>query len=176
MRLASANTLQSATGDILVQGGTLSNSVATTVGGNINFSSGYIDSETTASITLAPGKNFTMSGGIWTVDLLADGSRDQINGTATGAFAITGGTLALRIESSATFDYSLTYSLLSDFGESSISGLSITGYDTTNWLASLSNTGVLSFTASTIPEPSAFAALAGIGALALVTLRRRRAP
>lgn len=184
LQLGSATTLLDATGDVLVNGGALSATVNTTVGGNLLLSSGVIDTVTldnvntgavtnnTAGFTLADGKDFVMSGGTWTVDILADASRDQINGTATGAFSITGGTLALRIEDPGTFDYSISYTLLNDFGTGSVSGLTIIGYDTENWTASLSDTGVLAF--STIPEPSTASLLVGgvFGTLAL--LRRRR--
>jgi hypothetical protein len=71
----------------------------------------------------------------------------------------------------AGFNYGNTYQVLSGFGGSnSVSGLAFTGFDTTNYTASLDNTGLLSF--AVIPEPSTWALLAG--SLTILTVLRRR--
>ena len=161
-------------------GGKLQTTVsALTASGTINLSgTGSIDLNTTGigTVTLANNENFVMSGGTWNVSIASSSSFDQIISTGTGAtggtFSITGGTLAL----SGITDYTATYNLLSSFTGTlmnSVSGLTITGYDSTNWIATLSNTGVLSF-ASAIPEPSSYAALVSLVALGACALKRRR--
>lgn len=159
------------TGNVTVNGGTLRSSVATVSGiGNLGLASGAtldLNSASAGAIGLKSNSGFTMTGGTWEFTL-----GDQITGTgASSSFSISSGILDLN---SSISDYSVSYTLLSGFSSGSVTGLTINGYDNTNWLASLSNSGVLSFTAAAVPEPSAFASLAGAAVLGAVALRRRR--
>jgi autotransporter-associated beta strand protein len=165
LTLSGANTY---TGDTLVNAGSLVASHASAIGGGSLSIGGGAFSSSVGDITLAANKNFSLSTGTWSVSITNTSTFDQIFGSGTGTFSITGGSIAL----SGISDYSTTYTLLSGFNSGTVGGLSITGYDTTNWIASLSNAGVLSFTVSSVPEPSTYAGLATLG---FVALRRRRA-
>ena len=161
------------TGDLAINGGTLSSGVASVSGvGNVAFSSGGLDlgAGGVGALSLASGKTFTMTGGTWSVSIGSTSSYDQIVSVGGGAaFSVSDATLAL----SGISDYSVGYSLFSGFAPGSVSNVSITGYDTTNWIASLGANGELSF-ASAVPEPSAFACFAGLAALGFGITRRRR--
>lgn len=160
------------TGDLAVNGGTLSSSVASVSDvGNVTFSSGGLDlgGVSVGALALASGKTFTMSGGTWSVSIGSTISYDQVTSAGgAAAFSVSDATIAL----SGISDYSVGYSLFSGFAPGSVSNLSITGYDSGSWLATLGTDGVLSFSA--VPEPSAFACLAGLAALGLGMTRRRR--
>jgi autotransporter-associated beta strand protein len=165
------------TSSVVVSGGTLSSSVANAnlgVGGVTLSTGGTIDPRGSASgtFTLAANQNFTATGG--SINFNIGTATDQIKGSGTGIFNLSNTSLALTLGSG--FSYANTYTVFSGFSGSSIvgTGVSISGYDTTNWLASLSNTGVLSFAASSVPEPSTYAALTGAAVLGFVALRRRR--
>ncbi len=156
-------------GGITVTSGKLTLGNATALGtGAVIVNGGTLESTGTVASTVGANANFSMSGGTWSVSF-AGGTSDQLIGSGTGTFSLTGGTLALD----GITDYGVTYTLLSGFSSGSVSGLSITGYDSASWTASLANDGVLSFSA--VPEPSTFAALAGLACLGVVALRRRRA-
>ena len=172
--LGSATTLQSATGTITASGGTLSSSVAsTTIGGNLVLSGGTIDPNGTGigTIILGASKTFTMSSG--TLNIKLGTSFDQITGGAGSTFSITGGTLALDV-SGAGFSYASTYQILTSFTGTSnpVSGLTITGIS--GYTATLDGSGLLSFTASPVPEPSTYAAIFGALVLTGVIIRRRK--
>jgi hypothetical protein len=107
-----------------------------------------------------------MSGGTWSI-ALATGT-DQILGSGTGTFQITGGTIDLG---GGSINYAQNYNVLSGFVSGSVSNLSFTNYDTTNYQASLGTNGVLAFTP--VPEPGAWMSLLG-GCGVLLGLRRRR--
>ncbi len=161
------------TGNVTLGGGTLVSSVSGVSGvGTVTFNSGglNLNDTSTGSLTLAANKNFSMSGGTWSVSIGSTSSYDQVIGSGTGTFGITGGSIAL----SGISDYSVGYSLFSGFASGSVAGLTISGYDTTNWIASLGNDGLLTFAATAVPEPSTFALLGGFAALGCVGLRRRR--
>ncbi len=164
LRAASASALSS--GTVSINGGTLSSTVASITSGGVTFANGALalNGASAGGLTLANNANFVMSGGSWNFTI-----GDQISGSGTGTFNITGGILDLG---NSISNYSIAYSLLAGFASGNVSGLTITGYDTAGWTAALDNTGSLSFTA--VPEPSAFAALAGLGALGFVASRRRR--
>lgn len=167
LNLGSATTLQSATGSLAIAGGTLSSSVAaSTVGGSVALSTGYVDlnGANAGAMTLAANQNFTMSGGEMLMTLGV--SFDQIFGSGTGAFSITDGILRLDV-SGAGFSYGNTYALFSGFSSGNVSSLEITGYDAVGYTAELSNAGVLSFTA--VPEATTWSLL--LGALALMAAR-----
>jgi autotransporter-associated beta strand protein len=165
-------------GSVAVTGGSLSSSVANvTLGtGAVTMSSGEISvrgSGGTGSFTLAANQAFSTTGGKLTFNIGT--GLDQIKGSGTGTFSIGSGTeLALIL--GAGFDYNSTYDLFSGFAGGSVAGtgVTITGYDTAGFVASLSNTGVLSFAAAPVPEPSTFAALAGAAMLGFAAVRRRR--
>ena len=129
---------------------------------------------TAVAITGGGSKTLTLQGNAGTSGELAGVVRNASAASVTnlakaggGTFAVTGGTLDLG--DSAAIDYAATYPLLTGFGTGTVSGLTITGYDTAGYTAALSNAGVLSFTA--VPEP---AALAFLGVAATTLIRRRR--
>lgn len=159
---------------VTISGGTLTSSVANVNlgAGGVSISSGTLRPRGSAAgtFTVAANQNFTATGGV--LDFGVGTGTDQIIGSGTGAFSISATTLALTLGSG--FDYANSYQLFSGFASGSVTGLTITGYDTANWTAALSNTGQLSFV-SAIPEPSSAAVLAGLCSLGLVALRRRRA-
>lgn len=174
LNLATATALSGAAGDIIIAGGTLDQTVATTIGGNLILTSGSLwqADDVTRSITLSSGKNFTMTGGTLHVTLNADLS-DQLIASASnaGTFVITNGLLDLT--GSPAIDYTQTYQLLTGFSDGSVSGMTITGYDQDHYVASLSDTGTLSFTAAAIPEAAslAYLAVAGLGLIRRVGRR-----
>lgn len=164
-------------GDVAVQGGTLDSNLSNVnFSGSVALSSGTIDPNATSvgSFTLNAAKSFTMSGGSFKLDLATVSSFDRILATASAGsetFSISGGTLALAGFSG--FE-SNTFQIFGSFDSGTVSGLTITGYDTSNYNASLSTSGVLSFQA--VPEPSAFAMmLGGLGTLVVFQRRRRKA-
>lgn len=167
-----------ATTDVSVSGGTLSgNDSAANIAlgaGAVSMSAGAISAGgagTAGSFTIAADKNFATTGGTLNFDL--GSSFDQIIGSGTGTFGLANTTLALSLGSG--FAYTSTYALFSGFAGGSVSGLTITGYDSAGWVAGLSSSGVLSFASAAIPEPSACALLAGAAMLATgIVLRRRR--
>jgi fibronectin-binding autotransporter adhesin len=173
--VGNANALQNAgNGNITVNGGRFDSSVANTnLGANTNFamSSGElgIRGSSAGALNLAADRTFTTTGG--TMFFNIGTFSDQVTSAGGSAsFSISATTLALTL--GAGFDYANTYTLFSGFnGTNSVSGLTITGYDTSGYIASLGTNGVLSF--GVIPEPSSFASLAGLAALGLVGLRRR---
>jgi hypothetical protein len=71
------------------------------------------------------------------------------------------------------FDYNSVYTLLSGFASGTYDNITITGYDTANWLAQLdASNGNLSLSFVTVPEPSTYALIFG-GLLGLIALKRR---
>ena len=169
LNMGSATTMKLAAGALTIAGGTLSSSVATTtVGGNVVLSAGHLSLNDAAAgtLTLAVNQNFTMSGGEWDISLGT--TYDSITGSGTGIFSITGGLLMLDV-TGAGFSYTNTYDILNGFSNGSLTGLTIDGYDQENYLATLSDTGVLSFTA--IPEANTWSLLMmGVGLFCVVRL------
>ncbi len=171
----------SGTSSVAVSGGTLTSSVANVnlgLGGVSLSTGGTIDTRGSAigSFTLAASQDFTSTGGTLKFDLDTTSSLDQIKGSGAGSsFSLTSTSLTLNLLSWSVGDYNNSYTLFSGFVDGgTVSGVSITGYDTTNWQASLSNAGVLSFSAAAVPEPSTYAVLAGASMLGFAALRRRR--
>ncbi len=158
------------TSSVTVSGGTLNSNLSNVNlgAGAVSMSAGTIDINGSAAgkFTLAAGQNFTTTGGAIKFDLGT--GTDQIAGSGIGTFSLTDTALALTL--GAGFSYANTYTLFSGFTSGSLSGVSISGYDTSNYSASLNNAGVLSFTA--VPEPSTMA-LGAIG-VALIAFRLRR--
>lgn len=125
---------------------------------------------TAGSVTLGSGANLMFSAG--SLKLQLGTSQDRLVSSGSGAFTITGGTFDLDV-TGAGFNYGNTYQVLSGFGGSnSVSGLSFIGYDTTNFVASINTSGVLSFAA--VPEPGTWTLL-GIGLMVLTLRPLRRA-
>jgi hypothetical protein len=147
---------------------TAAGGASVTSGGTLEFNGGA----TLGTLTLGTGTNFTASSATLAFYLGTTGTAgtyDQILGNGAtasgGAFSITGSTLAL----SGTIVYADTYNLLADFSSGTVSGVTITGYDSTDYTASLSSAGNLSFAA--VPEPSAAWALV-LGWPVLLVFRR----
>jgi len=137
--------------------------------------------------------NLTISEG--SVNLLEDaslrftlgneGATNSISGTGTAKFdgvfvidrsavtADTGTWQLIAVDTlSETFGTSFTLRFLD--GVTTFTDLGGGLFELGDWSFNTTS-GLLSLTASPIPEPSAFAALAGLGALVLVSQRRRRA-
>lgn len=173
-------------GTLLINGGRFSSSVTdaqfatSTIGGaSLQFilQSGYVDINGVGVGTFTMGNmgassaasNFLMNGGTLELTLASAASFDQIIGASvSNAFTITGGVIDFG---NSIADYAATYQIFSGFSSGNVSGLSFTNYDTANYTASLSNTGVLSFAA--IPEPST-CVLLGIGAVLMLGVRFRQ--
>jgi hypothetical protein len=172
---------------LIVNGGTLATSVANinlgtaTTGGAsmvLTLESGSIDinGDSVGTITLgntgtgSAASDFTMSGGVLALTITGASTFDKIIGVSTGAASITGGTLDLSGSTGIVYANTI-YRFLQSFGTTTVSGLSVTGYDTANWLASVSADGILSFSAA-VPEPSAVAALAALAVLAVAFVRK----
>ena len=184
----------SITGGTLQLGSNLANTVSVTVSGtgtlssnvaNVNLGVGSVSMSAgttlsaggtgaAGSFTLAASQNFsTTTGGTLNFDVGT--AFDQIIGSGTGTFSIgSGTTLALTLGTG--FSYGNTYTLFSSFAGGTVasSGFTISGYDTTNYTASLANTGILSFAPTAVPEPSTYATILGAVALGFVAYRRRR--
>ncbi len=141
--------------------------------GNVTLNGGGVDiaGTGTGTMTLAANANFTQTLGTLTMNIGT--VSDQITGSGTSIFNLTGGTLALTLGSG--FSYGSTYSLFSGFvGTSDATGVTITGYDTGLYTAALGADGVLSFSSSAIPEPSTYVAIFGALALTGAAMYRRR--
>jgi autotransporter-associated beta strand protein len=174
----SLGTTLTAANSVIVSGGILTNTANVTLGaGAVSMSSGEINirgAATTGTFTVAANQAFSTTGGKLTFNIGT--ASDQIIGSGVSStFSIGSGTeLALILGSG--FSYANSYTLLSGFNSGSVAstGFTISGYDTTNYVASLSSTGVLSFSAASVPEPSTYAVLAGAAMLGFVAVRRRR--
>jgi len=157
---------------VSVAGGTLSSTAGDAeIGGALSLSTGVVALDSSA-FSLGSGDSFSMSGG--TLDVTDDsGSVGSLTSAGSGSsFSITSGVLDLG---GNTWDYSDTYDILSDFGTGSISGLTIDDYDSTDYTASLSASGELSFTPAAVPEPATWATMvSGLAGLMFHQSRRRR--
>jgi autotransporter-associated beta strand protein len=159
-------------GGVTINGGILNANNADALGaGSVTVSGGVLApfGIGAGAVNLGAGAGFSMSSG--SVRFNLGTVSDQIVGNSA-SFNISGGTLELTLGEG--FSYSSTYTLFSSFVGGSVFGLSITGFETDNYTASLSDAGVLSFSAVVIPEPASFAILAGLGSLGLAAHRRRR--
>ena len=165
-------------GSVITSGGTLSSGVSSlSLAGNYTMTSGTLNLTNAVSLSainpstlaLASAKNFTMTGG--TLKLALGNSFSQVTGSGSGTFSILGGTVAFDT-TGAGFSYANTYQVASGFNSYSISGLTFSGFDSVNYSAALSNSGLVSFSA--IPEPSTWAAIVGGAALVGAAIHRRR--
>jgi autotransporter-associated beta strand protein len=143
------------TSNVIVNGGNLSLHGTTTAG----------------TVTIGGGGNFTLTSG--TVRMQLGTTCDQLVSSGAGTLSISGGTLALDV-TGVGFSYANAYEIFLGFsGGMSVSGLTITGYDTADWVATLDDSifpGYLYFTA--IPEPSTWAMM--LGGFGMLTMFRRR--
>jgi fibronectin-binding autotransporter adhesin len=161
------------TGAVGVSGGALVTSVASVTGiGNLTLDNASsvltLNGTAAGTITLSLNASLSMSAGTWQIDLASGMDAIARAASGTGTFSISGGTIDLG---GGGIVYTNTYNLLSGFSSGTVSGLTIDGYDKTNWAASLGTNGTLSFQA--VPEPSEYG-LIGAGALAAVAFVRRR--
>ncbi len=142
-------------------------------GGGVMISNGglQLNGASAGTLTLALNQNFTMTGGTLNFDLGT--AQDLISGSGTGTFSLTNATLALNLGSG--FNYDTIYSVISGFAAGSMSNLAITGYDTTDYFASLASNGDLTFEVISVPEPGTFSfLLLGVGGLFLILANRRQ--
>lgn len=135
----------------------------TSVGASLNIDG----SAAAGSLTVGTAGDFNMSSGTLLISYNG-GTADQIIGSATGDFLLTGGVIDLT---NSLWNYGTTYQLFTGFGTGNVSGISFTNYNP-GYTPSLSNAGVLSFAA--VPEPSALALVALGGICALGRRRSRR--
>lgn len=164
------------TGTTVISGGTLiadndkalGNTSSVTVNGGIFDVRGL----TAGTVTLGTSGDVSMSAGSMLFQLAT--VSDQVVGTGANSFySFTGGSLQLDV-AGAGFSYSNSYTIFSGFGgANSVSNLIISGYDSSNWTATLDSSGTINFAAA-IPEPSVYATLAGFVAVGLAACRRRR--
>lgn len=165
--LANGNRAAFGTGLVTIDGGTLQAYDATIYG--IALKSGTLEISPFGQygLTLTSGTSFSMTGGTWSLYQMGPGMHGTFLGDATNTFSITGGTLDLF---GAIVHPSISYQLFQGFGSGSVSGLTITGYDTTRYLANLGNDGLLTFAA--VPESQTIV-LVLAGGLCLAMMRRR---
>ena len=166
LTLGADNTLAAATGALVINGGNLAAGGNNTLGGNLTLTSGKLTVGANL-ITLGSGSNLVLSGG--TINVTLGSVFGQIAGT--GTLTATGGSLVLNTNGTG-FSYNSSYQIFSGFGSSDLSGLSLTGYDTADYTAALSNSGDLSFSA--VPEPSTSAVIFGAAALGFAVYRRAK--
>ena len=112
-----------------------------------------------------------------------------VSGSAGTAASSLGGTLSVNVASGLILTPGITYVVLQEngagwnsasnrFGNAPAIGSQITSADG-NWLFGVNYTGnqvILSTLATAVPEPSTYAALAGLAALGLAAWRRRHRP
>lgn len=161
------NGVISGTGN-LVKGGTaaLTLSAANTFSGNLTINTGtFTLTETTGALTFYIGAN---------------GATNQVNGSTTGAVAFNG-TFNLNLTGASLVDgNSWNLVSLASTAETYGTGFALAGFTQNNdiWtngtgLSFSESTGILSYTAASVPEPSSFALIGGFGTL-LFTLGLRR--
>ncbi len=161
---------------VTISGGNLLSDAGETIAlgvGTVSMTSGSITPGGVGSagtMAVAADQNFTVSGGALNMDVGT--SSDQILGAGSGTFSLENMTIALTTGDG--FDYNSTYTLLSGFASGSYDNVTITGYDTANWLAQLDvSSGGLNLSFVSVPEPSTYALIFG-GLVGLVALQRRR--
>jgi hypothetical protein len=156
-------------GGLQVQNGALDlNQASFAVGGNVSVTNNgglAINGASAGKLTLASGMNFTANTGATLQFTLsgnaAAGSFDQIlSSGGSASFNLNGVTLSFGVSSINTSD---TYQIFSGFtGTNSVADLTFIGTNIpSGFTGSLSNTGVLSFTAIAVPEPSTWALMFG---------------
>ena len=146
-----ANTKALGSGSVSVEGGTLN-----LFGGS------------TGNLDIGSGSNFSLTNG--SVAFTLGVVYDTISGT--GSFSLTGGVFDLQ---NSVVDYTASYQILSGFASGVVGGgFGIINYDTTNYDAAVSSSGLLTFTA--VPEPSTYALLSlALSGAAFLRFRRKSA-
>jgi hypothetical protein len=160
---------------VTISGGNLLSDAGETIAlgvGTVSMTSGSITPGGVGSagtMTVAADQAFNVTGGTLNMDVGT--SSDQILGSGSGTYSLENMTIALTTGDG--FDYNSVYTLLSGFASGTYDNITITGYDTANWLAQLdASNGNLSLSFVTVPEPSTYALIFG-GLLGLIALKRR---
>jgi hypothetical protein len=175
LSLTNAAALATATGTVQVNTlGILTSNIANAnLGTNLTVAGGMVtpDGSNAGALTLAANRNFDITTGTLGFNLKTTSSYDQIVGSGTGTFTFSGGILDLQ---GSVPSYSATYQIFSGFASGSVNAITIDDYGS-GYAASLSDTGVLSFTAYT-PEPAGLVqgACFGLASLAFGVARLRR--
>ena len=159
LTLTGANTFS---GGVTVSAGTL------IAGSTSALGTGKTTVAADAKLGLIAGTTVTVNGGVE----LAEGAKIVVD---MSAFTDKAETFALNLITTNALKYGDTSITSDNVGTLLTDGVvSLSGWDKTGWTQSLSYAdNTLSLT-MTIPEPSTFGLLAGVGALALVAARRRR--
>lgn len=171
--IVAANSNALGSGSVSVAGGTLKISSASLDVGSLSLESGSIDMNDGIIEILNVG-NFTMTGGILKLDVLSLDSFDQLL-SVSGTMMFSDGVILLNgyeaFEGNPISRIGSKYKIFDGFDSINSDSLVIKGYDETSWQARVESDGYLYFNA--IPEPSAYAAIFGMLALAFTGCRRR---
>jgi autotransporter-associated beta strand protein len=173
LAVSASSALSNATGTVSVQGGTLSfaNTLSSaSMGGSLSMSSGTISlfNGSHGTLTLAAGKDFSVSGGTLKLTLGAiSGTHDTIAGSG-GTFTF-GGTLDLT--GSTAPSSTTSYVVATGFSGYTINSVTFQNVPVGFNASWVNDTITLT---SAIPEPSTYAAMFGGAVLALAIYRRRK--
>jgi len=161
-----------AIGALEVQNGALKlNQASFSTGGGVAVSNaGTLDlnGTTAGALLLATNQNFNSTSGTLLLSVGDASVLDTIQGSGTGTFTLLNTTITLSLGSG--FSYGNTYGVFSGFQPGSLTNVTIGGYDTGNYTATLGTNGSLSF--AVIPEPATLL-LAGLGLAFLMGARKR---
>lgn len=117
--------------------------------------------------------DFELNAGTYFLTINSTSDFDKIVGNGPESyFLLDAGIIDL---SGSIIDYYASYLVFENFAEGFVyeDNLSITGYDTDNWVAHINTEGVLYFDAVPVPEPGTWAAIFGAAALACAAYRRK---
>ena len=164
-----------------VGAGTLTiNSAGNTYTGGTTVTEGKLivgssDALGTGKVTVASGAKLGLVAGTTVTGVsgveLAFGAKIVVDMTGQTS---TAETFTLDLLTSSALSYNNTSITNDNVGTLLGDVVSLSGWDKTGWTQTLSYTDSTLKLTMTIPEPSAFGLLAGVGALALVAARRRR--
>ena len=175
--LSGTTSVSVASGATLASGAT--GSITTAAGGNISVSGTLAPGDIGAvgTLTLAPGTGGQLSfasGSTLALDISGANS-DQIAFASAGDCLLGSGNATLSLGGLTAANYTNTYTIFSNVTTSGFSFASITGYDSTDYRANITQVGnayQLSFAA--VPEPGTTASL--VGGLGLLLGWQRRRP
>lgn len=147
-----------------------------TIGANGRIAPGNSGSNETMYFAFSTGKiNFSANSTL-ALDLGAQSASDKISFITVGDFLTGSGNAILDVTTGAGFQYGMVYTVFENvttdnftFNTVKLNGQALTASDYT-W----TDAGNYYTIAFAIPEPSSFAALAGLGVLGYVATRRRR--